>query len=111
MIRSLVRTIIYDAHVTAVGSTALEIDAHVLNAAGVLPFEEVEIVNQTTGAHVRTWVEPAKEGSGDVRVHSGARQGDVITIVCYGMLHEGQTLDHKPRVIRLDAHNRVVSVA
>jgi len=44
-----------------------------------------------------------------VRMQSGAKPGDVITIVCYGMLHEGQTLDHKARVIRLDPQNRLLS--
>jgi aspartate 1-decarboxylase len=108
MIRSLVRSVIHDARVTHVGSAALEIDAYVLRAAEILPFEEVEIVNETTGAHLRTWVEPAAEGSGEVRMQ-GARPGDVITIICYGMLHEGQTLDHTARVIRLDSQNRLLS--
>ncbi len=109
MIRSLVRSVIHDARVTHIGSVALQIDAYVLRAAEILPFEEVEIVNHTTGAHLRTWIEEAAEGSGEVRMHSGARPGDVITIVCYGMLHEGQTLDHQARVIRLDPHNRLRS--
>ena len=43
-------------------------------------------------------------------MHSGVAPGDVITIVCYGMLHDGQTLDHKPRVVRLDPHNRLLAV-
>ena len=108
MIRSLVRSVIHDARVTHVGSTALQIDAYVLRAAEILPFEEVEIVNQTTGARLRTWIEAAAEGSGEVRMQ-GAKPGDIITIVCYGMLHEGQTLDHKARVIRLDPQNRLLS--
>jgi pantoate--beta-alanine ligase len=110
MIRSLVRTVIHDARVTHVGSVALQIDAYVLRAADILPYEQVEIVNQNTGAHLRTWIEAAAEGSGEVRIHSGAQQGDIITIICYGMLHDGQTLDHKARVIRLDPHNRLLSV-
>ena len=109
MIRRLVRSVIHDARVTHVGSAALQIDAYVLRAAEILPFEEVEIVNETTGAHVRTWIEAAAEGSGEVRMHSGAKPGDIITIFCCGMLHEGQTLDHKPRVIRLDPQNRLLS--
>ena len=108
MIRRLVRSVIHDARVTHVGSAALQIDAYVLRAAEILPLEEVEIVNQTTGVHLRTWIEAAAEGSGEVRMQ-GAKPGDVITIVCYGMLHEGQTLDHKARVIRLDPQNRLLS--
>ena len=109
MIRKLVRSVIRDARVTHAGSAALQIDAYVLRAAEILPLEEVEIVNQTTGVHLRTWLEEAAEGSGEVRMHSGAKAGDIITIVCYGMLHEGQTLDHKARIIRLDPQNRLLS--
>ena len=108
MIRKIVRSMIRDARVTHAGSAALQIDAFVLRAAEILPFEEVEVVNQTTGAHVHTWIEAGAEGSGEVRME-GAKPGDVITIVCYGMLHEGQTLDHKARVIRLDPQNRLLS--
>lgn len=108
MIRRLVRSMIVDARVTHGGSAGLQIDAFVLRAAEILPLEEVEVMNQTTGAHSRAWVEPAAEGSGEVRIQ-GAKPGDVITIVCYGMLHEGQTLDHKARVIRLDPQNRLLS--
>ena len=109
MIRSLVRSVIQDARVTASGGVSLRVDAFILRTAEVLPFEEVTIVNTATGAQVRTFVETAAEGSGEVQVPAGARKGDVITIVSYAQAHEGQTLDHKPRVVQLDANNRVVS--
>ena len=109
MIRSLVRSVIHDAHVTSSGGASLRVDAFILRTAEILPFEAVTIVNIATGAEVRTWIEPAAEGSGEVSVPSGARKGDIISIVCYAQLHEGQTLDHKPRVVRLDASNRVIA--
>ena len=110
MIRSVVHAVIHDARVTHAGAAALKVDAHVLNAAGILAYEEVEILIRSSGAHVRTWIESAAAGSGEVRMHSGVAPGEVITIVCYGMLHDGQTLDHKPRVVRLDPHNRLLAV-
>ena len=109
MIRSLVRAVIHDAHVTNSGGVSLSIDAFILRAAEILPFEAVTIVNPATGDEVSTWIEAAGEGSGEVSAPSGARKGDTISIVCYAQLHEGQTLDHKPRVVRLDANNRVIA--
>ncbi len=109
MIRSLVRSVIHDAHVTHAGGASLRVDAFILRTAEILPFEEVEVVNSASGAQLRTWIEPAAEGSGEVHVPGGARKGDTVTIICYGQLHDGQTLDHKPRVVRLDAQNRVLS--
>ena len=109
MIRNLLRSVIHDARVTRAGGASLRIDAFILRTAEMLPFEEVEIINTTTGTHVRTWIEPAAEGSAAIEVPGGARAGDVITIVCYAQAHEGQTLDHRPRVVKLDDRNRVVS--
>jgi aspartate decarboxylase len=73
MIRSLVHSVIHDARVTRAGTAGLRIDAFILRTAEILPFEEVEIVNKSTGVHVRTWIEPADEGSAAVEVPGGAR--------------------------------------
>ena len=109
MIRNLVRSVIHDAHVTGSGGVSLRVDAFILRTAEMLPFEAVTIVNTATGAEVQTYIEAAGEGSGEVTVPAGARNGDRVSIVCYAQLHEGQTLDHKPRVMRLDAANRVIA--
>src|ERR1043165_6013371 len=77
---------------------SLRIDAVLLRAAEILPLEEVEIINLATGERFRTWADAWEEGSGEVRVHGGikhpVRSGDVISIVAYGLLHDGQTLGH-----------------
>ena len=109
MIRTLVRSVIHDARVTGAGGASLRVDAFILRTAEILPFERVEIINAASGLHLRTWIEPADEGSAKIEVPGGARVGDTITIACYAQLHEGQTLDHKPRVVRLDDRNRIVS--
>src|SRR5579885_664280 len=109
MIRNLVRSVIHDARVTASGGVSLRVDAFILRTAEMLPFEAVTIVNGATGVEVQTWIEPAGEGSGEVSVPGGARKGDTISIVCYAQLHEGQTIDHKPRIVRLDGNNRVIA--
>jgi aspartate 1-decarboxylase len=104
--RTLLRSLIRNATVTGT-SAALRLDAFILHAAELLPFEQVEIVNAATGERFRTWVEEAPEGSGEVSVN--ARKGDVVSILGFVTLHEGQTLAHKPRVVTLDEKNRVVS--
>ena len=108
--RTLLHSLIENATVTRVDTVlSLRIDAFVLRAAELLPFERVEVVNLTTGEHVQTWVEAAAEGSGEVEVHSGARKGDTIAILSFVHLHEGQTLEHRARVVSLDANNRVIT--
>ncbi|HUP43921.1 MAG TPA: aspartate 1-decarboxylase [Thermoanaerobaculia bacterium] len=116
MIRRFVRSVIHNATVTQSGEAwpvALRIDPVLLRSADLRPYEEIEIVNTTTGARWRSWVEAAAEGSGEVRVSGGehhARTGDVVSLVSYGLLHDGQTLAHRAKVLTLDSANRVVSL-
>jgi len=106
--RTLLRSLIRNATVTG-SANALRLDAYILHAAELLPFEEVEMVNETTGARYRTWIEESAEGSGEVAVPTGARAGDTISIHSYVTLHEGQTLGHQPRVVTLGPQNRLLS--
>ena len=55
-------------------------------------------------------LEAATEGSGEVRVHGHARVGDAITILCWGFLHDGQTLAHRAKVVTVNGNNKVVSL-
>ncbi|HEY2323240.1 MAG TPA: aspartate 1-decarboxylase [Thermoanaerobaculia bacterium] len=107
---SLARSIIRGATVThGDARDALRLDPVLLRSAEIRPFEEVEIVNLTTGTRLRTWVEEAAEASGEVHA-PGARAGDHITIAAYTLLHEGQTLAHKMKVVSVDPTNRVVAI-
>lgn len=117
MIRRFVRAVIHNATVTSADRgwpVSLRIDPVLLRSADVRPCEEVEIVNTATGMRWTSWAEPAGEGTGEVRVQAGSdnhvRAGDVVTIVSYGMLHDGQTLAHKAKVLTLDSDNRVVTL-
>ena len=117
MIRRFVRAVIHNATVTHADPAwpvSVRIDPILLRSADIRPFEEVEVVNTATGARWRAWTEPAAEGSGDVRVQSGSenhvRSGDIITIVSYGLLHDGQTIGHRAKALTLDSANRVVAL-
>src|SRR5206468_7027734 len=107
---SLARAIVRELTVTH-GDVrdALRIDPVLLRSAEMRPFEEVEIVNLATGTRLRTWVEEAGDATGEVHAPN-ARTGDRITIVAYTMLHEGQTLAHKVKLVRVDAANRVMAI-
>ena len=117
MIRRFVRSVIHNATVTAADDkwpVVLRIDPILLRAIDVLPLEEVEIVNTATGRRFATWVEAGAEGSGEVRVHSGleqhVRRGDLISIVSHGLLHDGQTLTHRAKIVTVDSMNHVLSL-
>jgi aspartate 1-decarboxylase len=109
MMRRLVRAAIQNATVTRGEGRTLRIDPIILRAANILPLEEVEIVNHGSGERVTTFVETASEGSGEVAV--GMRAGDRVSVISWGLLHDGQTLAHKANIVTLDAENRVIAVA
>ena len=108
MIRRFVRSVIQKATVTnGEAASSLRLDPILMRAMEIRAFEEVEITNVATGARFMTWVE---EGApGEVRAPH-VRSGDVITIISSGLLHDGQTLAHKARVVNVDERNIVVSI-
>jgi len=115
MMRRFLRSAIHNATVTVADGelpVALRLDPLVMTAAGLLPREEVEVVVIHTGDRFTTFVEPGSVG--EVRVHSASahhvRAGDVISLLAWGLLHDGQTLGHSARMVTIDAENRVISL-
>jgi|SRR5215203_3335315 len=109
MMRRLVRAAIRNATVTRGEGQSLRIDPVILRAANILPLEEVEVVHHATGNRVVTFAENGEEGSGDIVVPHG-RAGDAVSILSWGMLHDGQTLAHRAKLVTLDASNRIVAL-
>jgi aspartate 1-decarboxylase len=108
MMRRLVRAAIRNATVTHGDAMTLRIDPVILRAANVLPLEEVELVNHATGERVMTFAEEA--GAGEVHAPR-MRAGDTISIIAWGLMHDGQTLAHIATIVTLGATNEVVALA
>ncbi|MHB0970669.1 MAG: aspartate 1-decarboxylase [Thermoanaerobaculia bacterium] len=114
MIRQFLRSKIHRATVTEARidyEGSITIDRHLMNAAGLAPYERVEVYNVTTGSRFATYVIEGEPGGGDICVNGAAahlaNKGDLVIIACYCMLHEGQILDHKPKLVFVDAENRI----
>lgn len=108
MMRRLVRAAIRNATVTHAQGQSLKADPRILTAANILPLEEVEVVNHATGARVVTFAEAG--GHGEVSVPQ-MRAGDVVSILSWGTMHDGQTIAHKATIVTVDAANVVVAIA
>lgn len=113
MIRFFLRSKIHGATVTEANlhyEGSITIDSHLMNAAGLLPFEKVEIYNVTNGNRFETYVIEGEPGSGKIGINGAAahlaHEGDKVIIACYAMLHQGQIETHKPRLVFVDANNR-----
>ncbi|HEX6160434.1 MAG TPA: aspartate 1-decarboxylase [Thermoanaerobaculia bacterium] len=107
--RRLVRAVIRGASVTHGSALTVRIDPILLRAANILPLEEVEVVNHATGDRITTFAEEAAERSGEVHV-PGMRAGDVVSILSWGLLHDGQTIAHKAAIVTVDRSNHMLAV-
>ncbi|MBW3564934.1 MAG: aspartate 1-decarboxylase [Acidobacteria bacterium] len=115
--RSFLRSKIHRATVTHADvdyEGSITIDRHLMNAADLLPYERVEIYNVTNGERFATYVIEGAEGSGTIGVNGAAAHlaspGDKVIIACYAWLHEGQMLNHQPKLVFVDEANRIHTV-
>lgn len=114
MIRFFLRSKIHRATVTEANLAyegSITIDRHLMNAAGLMPFEKVEVYNVDNGNRFETYVIEGAAGEGDICVNGAAAHlvssGHKLIIACYCSLHEGQILTHRPKLVFVDEANRV----
>lgn len=92
---------------------SISIDQALLDAAGFLINERVEIYNIDTGARFATYVIPAPRASGIIGLNGAAARlampGDKVIIVAYASLDEAEAKSFKPRVVLVDRENRILS--
>ncbi|MER6430685.1 aspartate 1-decarboxylase [Streptomyces sp900105245] len=117
MLRTLFKSKIHRATVTQadlhyVGSVT--IDADLLDAADLLPGELVHIVDITNGARLETYVIEGERGSGVIGINGAAAHlvhpGDLVIIISYAQVSDVEARQLRPRVVHVDAGNRIVSL-
>ncbi len=117
MQRTLLLSKIHNCTLTAtnlnyVGS--ISIDEMILNAAGILPYEQVQVVNVANGERLITYTIPAPAGSGAVELNGAAARlgmpGDRVIIMTYAQLSPQELATHSPNVVLVDSDNRVIEV-
>ncbi len=96
------------ANVDYMGS--ISIDQTLLDAAGILPYEQVQVVNVTNGARLITYTIPAPLGSGAIELNGAAARlgvvGDRLIIIAYGQFSPEEARVHQPVVVFVDQYNR-----
>lgn len=91
------------------------IDSRLLDAAGIMEFEQIQIYNITNGERFTTYAIRAEAGSGIISVNGAAahkaRVGDRVIIATYCQMEAAAGRAFKPRLIYLDERNRIVRTA
>ena len=93
---------------------SLTVDRELMEAAGMLPYEKVEVYNITNGNRFSTYLIEGKRGSGIIGVNGAAahlaQPGDLIIVASYAMIYEDELSEYKPKIVLLDSHNKVKRV-
>lgn len=107
------RATVTDANINYEGSITL--DEELMEAAALLPFEQVHIYNITNGERFRTYVIKGGRGKGDVCVNGAAahlaKKGHIIIIASYAGMDEKEAAVHQPVLVYVDDENRIKDIA
>ena len=113
MRRHMMKSKLHRATVTAAElhyEGSLTVDADLLDAADILPHEQIHVWDVTNGTRLTTYALPGKRGSGEVCVNgAGAhliRPGDIVIIATFADYDDAEARAHKPTVVLLGEGNR-----
>ena len=105
------RARVTDANLDYEGS--ITIDARLLEASGILPFEQVHVWNVTRGARFVTYAMLGERDFGEVVINGAAahlaKKGDIVIIAAFDTLTSEEVAHHRPRLVYVDEKNRIVA--
>jgi aspartate 1-decarboxylase len=117
MLRTMLKSKIHRATVTTadlhyVGSVT--VDEDLMDAADLLPGEQVAIVDVTNGARLETYVIAGERGSGVIGINGAAAHlvhpGDLVILISYGQLDDALARAYRPRIVHVDRANQVIEL-
>lgn len=106
------RATVVEANLDYVGS--ITIDPDLLEAAGILEYEKVTVVDVTNGARLETYTIEGERGSGMICLNGAAakliNKGDIVIIMAYAQVNRLEAKTMKPKVVFVDESNKPVSI-
>ena len=103
------RATVTQAELNYVGS--ITVDEELLEAAGILEYEKLQIVDVDNGSRFETYIICGQRGSGIICLNGAAARcvsvGDRIIIMAYAGLDAQEAKSHKPSVVFVDEQNRI----
>lgn len=101
------RATVTEANLEYMGS--ITIDQDLMDAAGILPGERVQICNNNNGARLETYTIPGRRGSGVICLNGAAARlaalGDIVIIIAYAQMDEKEARSFVPKVVMVDEKN------
>jgi aspartate 1-decarboxylase len=101
-----------DANLQYMGS--ISIDEFLLAATGIVPYEQVHVVNVNNGERFITYAIAATPGSGSIELNGAAARlgvkGDKLIVMTYAQFSDIEAKNHQPRVAMVDDLNQITEV-
>jgi aspartate 1-decarboxylase len=105
------RARVTDANIDYEGS--ITIDAKLMAAADIIPYEQVHVLNVNNGARFSTYAIEGKAGSGEICLNGAAARlgvkGDLVIILTYTAVPDEEVKDYRPRIVYVNEKNRMVT--
>ncbi len=115
--RTMLKSKIHRARVTECNvdyEGSITIDKDLMEAADLLPYERVDVLNINNGARFSTYVIEGERGSGTICLNGAAARlvakGDIVIVLSYHEVTEVEAATLAPRLVYVDAANRIVEV-
>lgn len=103
------RATVTEADLNYMGS--ITIDQALMEAAGILPNERVQVVDTDNGKRLETYVIPGERASGVICLNGAAARcvqpGDKVIIMAYALMDEAEAKTHRPVVVFVDEENKI----
>jgi aspartate 1-decarboxylase len=101
-----------DCDLTYVGS--ITIDPLLLEAADILPHEQVAVVDVDNGARFETYAIAGERGSGELKLNGAAarlvHRGDTVIVISYAQYTPAEIAKYRPLVVHVDDQNEIIAV-
>ncbi|HEU5047807.1 MAG TPA: aspartate 1-decarboxylase [Rickettsiales bacterium] len=115
MILNMLKAKIHRATVTEADlhyEGSITVDPVLLEASGILPYEQVDILNITNGERFTTYaIEAEKRGKGDIKINGAAarlvQKGDLVIICAYATMEPKKAKKYQPVVVLVDSKNKI----
>jgi aspartate 1-decarboxylase len=114
-VRTVLKSKIHRATVTQADlhyEGSITLDPDLMEAADILPFEQVHVLDVDNGARLTTYAIEGERGSGQVCINGAAARlvsaGDTVIILTYDSMTDADAREHQPTLVYVDRANRIV---
>jgi aspartate 1-decarboxylase len=113
--RTILKSKIHRARVTRCNvdyEGSITIDKDLIEAADLLPYEKVDVLDINNGARFHTYVIEGERGSGEICLNGAAARlvakGDIVIILSYHVIADDEAATTTPRLVYVDSENQIV---